>query len=148
MSQTTLDPVETGHPTPTSHRWQVGVRLVAAAALAVTAAAHVPVAVDHLGEDPYLGWAFYGFIVLAAAGAGSLLVENRLWVWRAMGALNASAVLLFVASRLVGLPGAGDDRGDWNNPTARVCLAAELVVVVLAAWVLRPETDHPARSEH
>jgi len=143
VSQTILNPAAAATSTGgrTSRPQHLLVRLAAAAALGVTSAAHIPVAVDHLSEVPYLGWAFCAFIVLTAAGAGSLLVEDRRWVWRTMGALNAAAVLVFVTSRVVGLPGASDDRGAWTDPSARVALAAEFLVVVLTAWVLRPERE-------
>jgi hypothetical protein len=119
------------------------VRSAAVVALTVTAAVHVPVAVEHLQEVPYLGVAFYAFVVLAAAGAGSLLVEGRRWVWIAMGLVNLGAVLAFLISRAVGLPGATDDRGDWANTAGLTCVLAELVVVALAAYALRSPRTQP-----
>ena len=123
-------------------------RLLVAGGLVAAAAVHVPVAVAHLVEVPYLGYAFYLLVVLDAAAAGSVLVEDRLPVWAALAALNLVAVLAFVTSRTVGLPGAADDKGDWRNSAGLASLAAELLVVTVAALVLsrRAGLTRPTRS--
>jgi len=111
-------------------------RTLLVAGLVVTAAGHVPVAVQHLAEVPYLGWGMAAFVVAAAASAGSVLVEDRAKVWAATLALNLSALAVFTVSRLVGLPGASDDRGDWGNTLGVTCLVAEIVVVAVTATAL------------
>jgi hypothetical protein len=122
----------------------LGYRLLAVVALTIVAVAHVPVAVTHVHEVPYLGFAFYGFIVVIAAGIGSLIVENRRLVWQGLLALNLAAVTLFTISRVIGLPGASDDRGDWLNPAGLVSVTAELVVVAVAALVITRTTSSSA----
>jgi hypothetical protein len=112
-------------------------RTVAVLALGVTAAAHVPVAVDHVGEIPYLGYTFYALVLLCAAVLGSLLVESRTGAWRIALLLSVGTVLAYVASRTVGLPLAEDDIGDWANPLGMVAVAAELVVAAVSVTVLR-----------
>jgi hypothetical protein len=110
-------------------------------AVATTAVAHVPVAVEHMTEVPYLGVAFYAFVILSAALLGSLLVEQQRRVWAALFALNAAAVAVYVVSRLFGLPAAADDKGDWVSLAGVVSVGAELVVVVVAVAMvgrLRP----------
>ncbi len=120
----------------TGRAWRLA-RYGTAAALAVTSLAHIQVAVEHLNEVPYLGVAFYAFVIVTAAGAGSLLVENRAFVWRSMAVVNFAAIVVFVVSRIFGLPGATDDKGDWANSTAITCLVAQGVVVTVAYAVLR-----------
>jgi hypothetical protein len=115
---------------------QRGARVVTAAALAVAVWFHVGVAVDHLEEVPYLGWSFVAFIVLAAGIAGSLLLESRTVVWCAALALSVATLALYTVSRTVGLPGAGDDIGDWSNTAGIICGIAEIVVTLIAAAVL------------
>jgi hypothetical protein len=116
-------------------------RVLVIAGLLVTAAAHVPVAVQHMVEVPYLGWAMAAFVVLAAAVAGSVLVEDRPKIWAGALVLNLAGLVVFVISRTAGLPGAGDDRGDWSNPLGVTCVAAELIVVVVTALVLMRRTS-------
>jgi hypothetical protein len=127
---------QTGGTYGRTFAWRLA-RYAAALALAVTSLVHIPVAVAHLNEVPYLGVAFYAFVIVTAAGAGSLLVENRKIVWRAMGGINLAAIVVFVVSRVFGLPGTSDDKGDWANSAALVCIAAQAVVVVVAYLVLR-----------
>jgi hypothetical protein len=111
-------------------------RVLVITGLAVTAVAHVPVAVQHMVEVPYLGWAFYLFVIAAAAGLGSILVEDRAVVWAGILALNVSAVVAFLVSRSIGLPAAGDDRGDWSNPLGITSVVAELTVIAVTVVVL------------
>jgi hypothetical protein len=123
-------------------------RLVVAGGLVAAAAVHVPVAVAHLVQVPYLGYGFYLLVVLDAAAAGSVLVEDRLPVWVGLAGLNLFAVLAFVTSRAIGLPGAADDKGDWLNAAGIASVAAELLVVAVAALVLsrRAGLTRPTRS--
>jgi hypothetical protein len=118
-------------------------RTVAVLALGVTAAAHVPVAVEHIGEIPYLGYAFYALVLLCAAALGSLIVESRTAVWRGVLVLSLGAVAAYVVSRTIGLPLADDDIGDWVNPLGVLSVSAELVVVAVSLAVLnRRRHDH------
>jgi len=118
-------------------------RGVAVLALGVIAAAHVPVAVDHIGEIPYLGSAFYALVLLCAAALGSLVVESRTAVWRGVLVLALGSIVAYVVSRTVGLPLAEDDIGDWANPLGAVSVAAELVVAAVSLSVL-----HRRRHDH
>jgi hypothetical protein len=116
-------------------------RAVAVLALGAMAATHVPVAVDHIGEIPYLGYAFYALVLLCAAALGSLLVESRTAVWRGVLVLALGSFVAYVVSRTVGLPLADDDIGDWANPLGAVSVVAELVVVAVSLTVL-PRRRH------
>lgn len=136
MSITVSSAVGTARPAGTSRRIPV-LRGLAVVALLVTAAVHVPVAVQHVHEAPYLGVAFYAFVIVTAGAAGSLLVGDHRAVWLGLLGLDSAAVLIFLLSRAVGLPGAADDRGAWAGQAGLVAVAAELVVVLAALRALR-----------
>jgi hypothetical protein len=127
-------------PTATSVPVRLGtaaVPVIGMVAVATTAIAHIPVAVMHMTEVPYLGVAFYGFVIVSAALLGSLLVEQQARVWAALLVLNAAAVVVYVVSRIFGLPAAADDKGDWISAAGVVSVGAELVVVVVALVMVR-----------
>jgi len=136
ISAVRVDPAAVGTGQELARRRRAA-RYATALALAVTSVVHIPVAVEHLDQVPYLGGLFYAFVIATAAGAGSLLVESRKLVWQAMGLLTFAATAVFVVSRIFGLPGASDDRGDWNNAAALTCVVAQAAVVTLSLVVLR-----------
>jgi hypothetical protein len=111
-------------------------RVLAVLALASLIAVHVPVAVVHISEVPYLGVAFYLFILASAALLGSLVERSRTgaWVFALVGA--ALALVTYLVSRTIGLPGASDDVGDWSNTLGLISVASELLLIVVAAYVL------------
>lgn len=125
---------------------RLGARVGAAAALAVAVWFHVGVAVDHLHEVPYLGWSFVAYVVLAAAIAGSLLVESRTAAWVAAFVLSVATLALYGVSRAVGLPGAGDDVGDWSNSAGIICATAEIVVAIVSFAILLTRTHQIRRA--
>jgi hypothetical protein len=95
-------------------------------------AAHVPVIEPHLVEAPYLG---VGFVLLTVLGfylAVRLVVDPDELVWSVIGVVAALAVLGYVLSRSVGLPGIGDDVGAWADPLGITAVTCELVMVAAA----------------
>ncbi|GGS25573.1 hypothetical protein [Deinococcus knuensis] len=76
-------------------------------------------------------------LVADCAAAGAWRLSDR---WRAghlLGAvISAGAVLGYVLTRSVGLPGVRDDIGNWAEPAGTVPLLLEIAFVVLAAAVL------------
>src|SRR5690348_15329274 len=78
-------------------------------------------------------------------GVGSVVAAygiargNRRWGW-ALGLLVAGGALLgYVLSRTVGLPGGlTDDIGNWLDPLGVVSIVAEALFVALAGRVLAP----------
>jgi hypothetical protein len=118
---------------PQRHR---AARAVAVVGLGVTAWVHVPLVPEHWAEVPYLGVSFAVLVVASAALVGSLLVESSRVAWSFALALTSGAVVLYAASRSVGLPGAADDVGSWGDPAGVVAVAAELVVATTAVLVL------------
>jgi hypothetical protein len=118
----------------TSH-YQVS-RVVAVTALAALIVVHVPVAVQHIREVPYLGVAFYAFVLGAAALLGSLVERSRTTTWCCVLVGAGLALVTYVISRSVGLPGASDDVGDWGNTLGLISVGSELVLLITAGHVL------------
>jgi hypothetical protein len=125
-------------------------RAAAVLALLVTAGTHVPLVREHLEEAPYVGWLFIGL------AAGSVLLALALWirdaplVWVASGMLASAAVLAFLVSRTAGLPGIGDDIGNWTEPLSYPALAAEAITAFAAVDTLvraRAARRAPVRLE-
>lgn len=107
-------------------------RALAVAALVVTSALHMPVAIAHLQEVRYLGLLLAGYAVATAAVAASLAVAETALTWLLALLLSVGALVTYAVSRTFGLPLAGDDHGDWTNHTGVIAAIAELVLVVLA----------------
>lgn len=105
----------------------------------VAAGAHVPLIGDHLREVPYLGWCFIGFVAASLMAAVAVLTVHRPWIWASVGILNASAVLVYLASRTVGLPAMTDDIGNWTEPWSFPALTAEAISTLI---VLRTHGWH------
>jgi hypothetical protein len=113
---------------PQRSRW----RLPAAVGALTEAVGHIPVTQEHLTEAPYIG---VGFILLTVAGfvlAQVLLLADTqaAWIWTAI--TSAVALVGYVLSRTVGLPQIRDDIGNWSEPLAIVCIAAEAVMLAAA----------------
>lgn len=112
-------------------------RALAATALAALIVVHVPVAVQHMREVPYLGVVFYAFVLGSAALLGSLVERSRTATWCCVLLGAGLALLTYVISRTVGLPGASDDVGDWGNRLGLISVGSELVLLITSGYVLR-----------
>lgn len=121
-------------------------RSVAAAALVVAAAAHVPVTPEHLREAPYMGIAFIGFTLAALALGGWLTSSRSSTPLVAAWLLCAAAVATFVLTRVVPLPELADDVGNWTEPLALISIAAESVVLALTAQTVNRIASRRASS--
>jgi manganese oxidase len=117
-----------------SHRAALGspLRFAAAAACLTAAAAHVPIAEDHLEEATYIGVLFIALIVSCCVWAALLAVRDDRRAWWGAGGTCALAIAAYVWSRAIGLPQITDDVGRWTEPLGVVALAAEGVTVALA----------------
>jgi hypothetical protein len=112
-------------------------RWVAAVLMLATAAVHLPLVPEHLEEAPYVGVLFVALAVVGFALAVLLVTWDSPVVWVATGLVTLLAVVAFLASRTVGLPGIGDDIGNWTDPLGFPALASEALATVVAAAVLR-----------
>lgn len=116
-------------------------------ALAVAAAAHLPVIPEHLRAAPYLGVLFILFVLGAWTAAVLLLNTEDRRVSLAAMILCALAIGAYALTRTVALPQAADDVGNWLEPLGVIAVLSEAVVVVLGAIALRaPRAGSPART--
>ena len=108
---------------------------------------HFAVVTEHLAEWWLFGAFFIGIGVLQIGWAVLALARDRMPVPRAIAALNASVVGLWVVTRTVGLP-VGPDR--WAPEAVGVadvvCTALQAVVVVLVLAAVRAPRE--ARAPH
>jgi hypothetical protein len=115
------------------------VRLAAALMLAVEIAIHVYLAPDHLEEMPYIG---VGFVVasLLCAVALVLVLRDRPSGWVLGTALCVGMAVLFVVSRVFGLP---DYHEEWSSDHSLGlwALLPEAVFVVVAYVRLRQRSE-------
>ncbi|MGN6088314.1 MAG: hypothetical protein ACTHNT_03375 [Actinomycetales bacterium] len=111
-------------------------RWVAVPAIAVAAAAHVPVTPEHLEEAPYMGVLFIVLTVACAAIGVALLVWDAPVVYGLAVLTCGLAVIGYAATRLVAFPMLGDDVGNWFEPLGVVSVLTEALVVAAAATAL------------
>jgi hypothetical protein len=111
------------------------IRSVAALMLAVEIAIHVYLTPDHLEEMPYIGVGFVVASVLCAVALVLVLLDRRAG-WLLGAALCAGMAVLFVISRVVGLP---DYHEAWTSDRSLGlwALLPEAVFLVLASVRLR-----------
>lgn len=108
-----------------------------------TALGLVAVAVVHLLDGPgslsdhmYIG-ALELALVAACVPLALLLITRPVTIfWHAAGALCTAALLVYVASRTVGLPGATDDIGNWLQTLGVLNIVFEAGVIAVAALVV------------
>ena len=130
--------------TPTAFRW-AGVLLIVACGLI-----HLVSAPDHLQEATYIG------VLFLANGAGALVAafgiyRDRLWGW-VLGALIAGgAFVMFIVSRLIGLPAYQEHVGMWigdsfGDRLGIPSLFVEAPLVVLSVVVARRLREQQATN--
>ena len=64
--------------------------------------------------------------------------------WHAAGALCTAALIVYIASRTVGLPGSTDDIGNWFQTLGVLNVVFEAAVIALAALVVLRRVRRPA----
>ena len=102
------------------------------------------VAVVHLIDGPgslsdqfYVGTLELAVAVACVPLAAMLLTRPVAALWHATGALCTATLLVFIASRTVGLPGSADDIGNWGQLIGVLSMVFEAAVVILAAAAVR-----------
>ena len=111
-------------------------RSLAAICLLVVAGTHLPLVAEHLEEAPLIGYGFIGLVAASMLLAAAVSIRASTATWAAIGVLNLGALTAYVASRTVGLPGIGDDIGNWVEPLSFPALAAETVALAVAVRAL------------
>ena len=99
---------------------------------AVSAAAHVPVLSEHLHEVPYIGVEFIVLIVACLLVAVAAPAWDTAALYCVAAVTCALAVVAYVTTRAVTLPGLADDVGHWVEPLGVVAILAESATVVVA----------------
>jgi len=128
----------------------VTLRGVGALSLLAAAAAHVPVAPEHLREAPYMGVAFIGFSVIATLLAVLVAAAGSRIGYALAAGLCGAAIGMYALTRIVALPQLADDVGNWTEPLGVVSVATELVALIASAAALavhrRNAAGHGGRS--
>jgi manganese oxidase len=108
-------------------------RYVAAAGLLTAAAVHLAITGDHLEEATYIGVLFILLSVALCVEAALIVSRDDRGLWVASALTCVLALVAFIWSRTIGLPGIRDHIGSWTEPLGIVALVAE-GLVVLFAW--------------
>jgi hypothetical protein len=112
-------------------------RGVAVVGLAGIALIHLLDSISTFQELPYKGVLYVLLIVGCLGTAGLLLRGSRRAGWLGATLLPAGAIVAYVYSRTVGLPGAADDIGNWSEPLGLAAMFVEACVVCVGAWALQ-----------
>jgi hypothetical protein len=110
-------------------------RLAAIALVVVVGLIHLIGAPQHYRVAPYIGIGFVAnFIGALVAAVG--IYRDAMWGW-VLGALVAGgAVVMYVVSRSVGLPGFERAVGRWSGPLGILSLVVEaLFLAVFLLWL-------------
>ncbi len=109
---------------------------------------HTLDAIPTFSELPYKGWLYLGLILAAISISGVLVHGTSRGAWAAVGVLAASAIIGFVYSRTVGLPGAAGDIGNWAEPLGDAALFVEAAVLMIAAYAFSCVQPAWANANH
>jgi hypothetical protein len=123
-------------------------RALAVVGLAGIALIHLLDLPDTLRETPYLGALYLALMAGCGILAATLVRGSASSAWRAAAGLSASVFVGYVLSRTTGLPGAGDDVGNWAESLGMASLFVEGAVISLASavlWARRAELNVAGR---
>jgi hypothetical protein len=109
----------------------------AAAGLVAVAVVHLLDGPGSLNEHFYVGALELALVAACAPLALMLFTRPVRLFWHAAGALCTAALLVYIASRTVGLPGSTDDIGNWFQMLGVLNVVFEAAVIALAALVVR-----------
>ena len=111
--------------------------LIAAAILLIVAVGlvHLRGAPPHYRVAPYLGVGFVvNFVGALVAAVG--LYRDALWGWLLGALVSGGALVLYVVSRSVGLPGYEHAIGRWFGPLGVLSVVVEvLFIAVFFLWL-------------
>lgn len=118
-------------------------RWLLALAATVSAVAHLPVIGPHLAEAPYMGEEFVVLTVACLLLAVAAISCDSAVVYSLGIVTCGSAVVGYVATRLIAFPQLADDVGNWFEPLGVVSVLAESVAVTAAILGLRSCRTRP-----
>jgi len=110
-------------------------RAVGAVALAALALIHVEDLPTTFTASRLVGGEYLALIATSIGIATALLTRRagpRLWL--SAGALAGSAMLAYVLSRTVGIPGDYGDIGNWRCTLGLAALTTEAMIIMLSGW--------------
>jgi Na+/melibiose symporter-like transporter len=108
---------------------EIGTRATVAVGLAGIALIHLLDSIGKWSETRYLFWMYVGLMIASLATAGWVLFTRSRTALLAAAAVAASALVGYVVSRTVGMPGATHDIGNWTEPLGLASLFVEGAVV-------------------
>jgi hypothetical protein len=120
-------------------------RAIAIVALAGVALIHLLDLPGTFDEQAYKGWLYLGLIAGTLLTAAALTRSSDRRIWLAAALLPLGAMIGFVWSRTIGLPGGADDIGNWTEPLGLASLFVEGCVVALSVLALR--VSHATTTE-
>jgi hypothetical protein len=120
----------------------------AAAALIAVAVVHLLDGPGSLTDVPYIGVLELALAAACAPLALLLLIRQTRSLWVSAVALNAAAMIAFVLSRTVGLPGSFDDIGNWTPILGVLNLLSEAAVISIALLAVGAISRPRGRALH
>ena len=112
-------------------------RAVAIVGLAGIALIHLLDLPGTFDTQAYKGWLYIALVAGSLLIAAALVRSSDPRAWLAASLLPLGAIVGYVWSRTIGLPGGADDIGNWTEPLGLASLFVEGGVITLAAAVLR-----------
>ena len=119
------------------------VKWLAIAAILGTGLIHAVEARDAFGDATYKGLLFIGNGVGAVTAATGIYREQRALGWLLGLLVAGGAILAYVASRTIGLPGLPAEPDAWLEPMGVASLLCETLFVILFALA---RTSYPDAS--
>ena len=120
-------------------------RAVAIVGLAGVALIHLLDLPGTVDSQAYKGWLYLALVAGTLLTAGTLVRSSDPRAWLAASLLPLGAIVGYVWSRTIGLPGGADDIGNWTEPLGLASLFVEGSLVTLAAAVLRARQPERVR---
>jgi hypothetical protein len=102
-------------------------------------AAHILICGEHFLVATYLGLAFVVNFLGSLVVAASLFLGGRTWAWLLGDVVAGGALVGFVVSRTVGLPGAPEFVGQWFNIAGLLTSGFDVLFITLSLLALTPQ---------
>jgi hypothetical protein len=119
------------------------VKWLAIAAILGTGLIHVVEARDAFGDATYKGLLFVSNGVGALAAAIGIYRDQRALGWLLGLLVAGGAILAYIASRTIGLPGLPAEPDAWLEPMGVASLLCETVFVILFTVTCKSPLDAP-----